>query len=71
MGCLTSCPDKCDHAYLGDLICDADCDDAGCFYDMGDCDCSEGCNKGLLENDVCDEVCNVAACSFDNGVCGD
>ena len=69
--CLDSGMNNCDGSELGNGICDSDCNNIECGWDLGDCGyCSPGCTIELLTNDICDPICENLPCMFDNNACG-
>ncbi|OMJ86544.1 hypothetical protein SteCoe_11895 [Stentor coeruleus] len=61
----------CEYSNLGDGVCDPECNNYQCGWDLGDCGyCSDGCKENLLENEKCDIECNTYECRYDNNDCG-
>jgi hypothetical protein len=62
----------CEGDLLGNGMCNSECNNAACNFDMGDCRCANtGCPAYLLGNSQCDEMCNNAECEDDYGDCLD
>ena len=72
-GCTEDSGCGCPASFIGDGLCDSDCNNAECNFDGGDCedppDCAVGCLATMLADGVCDAACNVADCSYDYGDC--
>eukprot|EP00127_Corallochytrium_limacisporum_P005599 Clim_evm19s208 gene=Clim_evmTU19s208 len=73
--CLNLCPFNCLRSWLGDGVCDLECNIKECNFDFGDCE-GEGtrfincpCGSDLLDNGVCDLQCDTEPCMRDNGDC--
>lgn len=74
-GCTATCP----FYFLGDGHCDAECNNATCDYDLGDCGdaptAEQFCNNGKcnmsqnLWDDVCQCDCDTPDCFWDSGSC--
>lgn len=70
--CATVCP----AGFLGNGVCNIECNFAECGFDGGDCDnqtneCGPGCPEEWIGDDICDFYsCYTAACDFDRGDCG-
>lgn len=61
--CFEQC--ICDEVKLTNGICDPECDNAFCGYDLGDCGyCSSGCLEKDLVSDTCKPDCLAATCEF-------
>ena len=67
--CAPGCPPD----WVGDGICDAECYNAACNFDLGDCqggnDCAPGCPPEWIDDGICDPECYNAACNFDGNDC--
>lgn len=65
MGC--TCPDE----NIGNDVCNLDCYNVECAWDLGDCEPPPGCDctKEQLTNASCDPDCNTPVCLSDLNAC--
>ena len=67
--CAPGCPED----WIGDGVCDEDCENEACDWDGGDCDdvsyCAPGCLDSWIGDGICDEDCHNEACDWDGGDC--
>ncbi|OMJ65363.1 hypothetical protein SteCoe_38385 [Stentor coeruleus] len=63
---------SCNTYLLGNEVCDDECNNQSCGWDIGDCNfvCNNGCTEDMLGNGICDPSCNVPECRYDNNDCG-
>ena len=67
--CFSLVHSFCDTCYK-DSVCDPNCNDKRCLYDLGDCHgCSLGCFANMLGDDTCNIACFVDDCWFDDFDC--
>lgn len=68
--CIYDCLFSCDHDLLENGVCDEQCNNSKCAFDLGDCGfCNSGCTQAMLTNGICDSACEVAACDYDANDC--
>ena len=63
------CTPLCPEAWIGDGVCDPDCDTPKCLKDKGDCQDICICPEAWLGDGSCDQVCNTSVCKLDGGDC--
>ena len=70
-GCsiVKSCTLLCPEIWIGDGVCDPDCNTPKCLKDKGDCQDVCICPKAWLGDGSCDQMCNNTVCMYDGGDC--
>ena len=63
------CTPLCPEAWIGDGVCDPDCNKPKCLGDKGDCKDVCICPKAWLGDGSCDQMCNNTVCKYDDGDC--
>ena len=63
------CSALCPESWIGDGICDPDCNIPKCLNDNGDCDHICRCPDEWLSDGSCDQICNTTDCDHDGGDC--
>ncbi|XP_078377353.1 uncharacterized protein LOC144660575 isoform X1 [Oculina patagonica] len=63
------CTPLCPEIWIGDGVCDPDCDTATCLQDKGDCQDVCICPNVWLGDGSCDHMCNNSHCKYDGGDC--
>jgi len=63
------CTPLCPQIWIGDGVCDPDCDTLDCLQDKGDCRNVCICPDAWLGDRSCDQVCNNTLCNYDGGDC--
>ena len=63
------CTPLCPEAWIGDGVCDPDCNILKCLEDKGDCKDVCICPKAWLGDGSCDQMCNNTVCDYDGGDC--
>ena len=63
------CTPLCPEAWIGDSVCDPDCNTPKCNGDKGDCQDVCICPKSWLSDGACDHMCNNSNCGYDGGDC--
>ena len=65
------CTSLCPESWIGDDVCDPDCNTPKCFQDKGDCQDTCICPKTWLGDGLCDQMCNTTVCKYDGGDCAE
>ena len=63
------CTPLCPETWIGDGVCDPDCNTRKCSSDKGDCQDVCSCPEPWLGDNSCDQMCNTSVCMFDGGDC--
>ena len=63
------CTPLCPEIWIGDGVCDPDCNTAKCLQDKGDCQGVCICPNVWLGDGSCDQICNTSLCKYDGGDC--
>ena len=63
------CTPLCPEIWIGDGVCDPDCDTLDCLQDKGDCQDVCICPDVWLGDGSCDQMCNNTLCNYDGGDC--
>ena len=63
------CTPLCPESWIGDGVCDPDCNIQKCSSDKGDCQYVCICPNSWLGDGLCDQVCNNTVCKYDGGDC--
>ena len=63
------CTPLCPEAWIGDGVCDPECNIPKCLGDKGDCQDVCICPKAWLGDGLCDQLCNNTICDYDDGDC--
>ena len=66
---LKLCTSLCPEIWIGDGVCDPDCNTAKCLQDKGDCQDVCICPTVWLGDGSCDQMCNTSLCKYDGGDC--
>lgn len=63
------CTPLCPESWIGDGVCDPDCNMPKCLSDKGDCQNVCICPSAWLGDGSCDQMCNNTVCTYDGGDC--
>ena len=63
------CTPLCPESWIGDGVCDPDCNIPKCLSDKGDCRNVCICQNSWLGDGSCDQMCNNTVCKYDGGDC--
>ena len=63
------CTPLCPEIWMGDGVCDPDCNTVKCLQDKGDCKGVCICPNVWLGDGSCDQMCNNSLCNYDGGDC--
>ncbi|CAG9319459.1 unnamed protein product [Blepharisma stoltei] len=72
LGACKECSIGCTAEMMGDGVCDIECQNSQCNFDLGDCfnaTCAPGCYLWMIGNSICEEACHVEECNYDEYDC--